>query len=129
MGEISSINNKLGKADIILDDVLIRLFIKYHNGICSEIRVWKLPLKRSFWSMFNTKNLVWAIYGDTTKFIHGWFANEGDFLKVLTDKIVKCNNFTELKELLLDLENLVNNGVPSGKLYEQMLNDGGIESD
>ena len=33
MGKISSINNKFGKADIILDDGLIRLFVKYHKMV------------------------------------------------------------------------------------------------
>ena len=60
MGKILSINHVFGKADILLDDGLIRLFVKFRNGICSEIRVWKLPMKRSFWGMFRLNNLIWA---------------------------------------------------------------------
>ena len=113
MGKISSINHKFGKADIALDDRLIRLFIKYRNGICSEIRIWKLPLKRSFWSMFNLKNLIWAIYNDDAKYIHGWFAKEGDFLEVLAREIEKCNNYDEFKKLLIKMENITKGIFPS----------------
>lgn len=112
MGKILLINHKFGKADIALDDELIRLFTKYRNGICSEIRIWKLPLKRSFWSMLNFKNLIWAIYNDDAKYIHGWFAKEGDFLEVLARKIEKCNNYEELKKLLIQIENITKGILP-----------------
>ena len=113
MGKIFSINHKFGKADIILDDGLIRLFVKYHKGICSEIRIWKLPSKRSFWSMFNLKNLIWAIYNDEAKYIHGWFAKEGNFLEVLAEKVEKCNNYEEVRKLLIEIENIMKGILPS----------------
>lgn len=117
MGKISSINHKFGKADIVLDDGLVRIFVKYNNGICSEIRVWKLPLKRSIFSMFNVKNLIWAVYNNDAKYIHGWFAKEGDFLEVLSRKIEKCNNYGNLKDLLIKIENIVKGILPlSGEL-------------
>jgi len=112
MGKISSTNPKFGKADIVLDDGLIKIFVKRHNGICSEIKIWRLPLKRSFWSMFNLKNLIWAVYNDDAKFIHGWFAREGDFLVVLAKEIEKCNNYEELKKLLIKIENIAKGIIP-----------------
>ena len=58
--------------------------------------------------MFNVKNLIWAIYNDDAKYIHGWFSRDGDILEVLTRKIEKCNNYNDLKELLIKLENIIN---------------------
>jgi hypothetical protein len=116
MGKLLSINHKFGKADIALDDGLIRLFVKFQDGICSEIRVWKLPLKGSFWSMFRPKNLIWAIYRNNAKYIHGWFAKEGNFLEVLTAKIERCNNYDELKNVLIEIENITKGIMPSCEL-------------
>jgi len=53
--------------------------------------------------MFNFKNLVWAIYNDDAKCIHGWFAKEGNLLEALVREIEKCNNYDELKELLIKI--------------------------
>ena len=63
--------------------------------------------------MFNLKNLIWAIYNDDAKYIHGWFAREGDFLEVLASKIGKCNNYEELKRLLIKIENIAKGVLPS----------------
>jgi hypothetical protein len=113
MGKVLSINHKFGKADIALDDGLIRLFVKFQDGICSEIRVWKLPLKGGFWGMFRLKNLIWAIYRNDAKYIHGWFAREGNFLEVLSTKIERCNNYDELKNALIEMENIIKGTMPS----------------
>jgi hypothetical protein len=116
MGKLLSINHKFGKADIALDDVLIRLFVKFQDGICSEIRVWKLPLKGSFWSMFRLKNLIWAIYRNDAKYIHGWFTREGNLLEVLAATIERCNNYEELKNVLNEIENIIKGTMPSCEL-------------
>lgn len=62
--------------------------------------------------MFNLKNLVWAFYGDDAKYIHGWFAKEGNFLEVFAKKIEQCNNYEELKELLIKIENILKGDLP-----------------
>jgi len=96
MGRIISINEK--RAMIEFSDFCIRLFVKYQGPYCVEIRVWKLPPGGSFLSMFNIKNLVWAIYDDAAKMIHGWFTpppvrqpnDKRHWLQVFADKIARC---------------------------------------
>jgi len=110
MGKIESIRH--GQAKIILDDYYIRLFVKYKGRDCSEIRIWKLPKSHTFLSMFNTKNIFWAVYKDDAKSLHGWFYKEGDLLSTLTHKIENCNNEKDLKRLCLNLENILKRGMP-----------------
>ena len=113
MGKITSINEK--RATIEFSDFCIRLFVKYRGSYCSEIRVWKLPPGGGFLSMFNTKNLVWAMYGDATKAIHGWFTpppvtqpnDKRHWLQVFADKIADCKNYDEIKEFLTDVEGML----------------------
>lgn len=114
MGKITSINGK--KATIEFSDFCIRVFYKYQGAYCSEIRVWKLPPGGSFLSMFNTKNLVWAIYDDAAKMTHGWFTpppitqsnDKRHWFQVFADKIADCKNYDEIKEFLSDVEGMLN---------------------
>lgn len=110
MGKIESI--KGSQAKIILDDCYIRLFVKYKDRYCSEIRIWKLPKSHTFLSMFNTKNIFWAIYNNEAKALHGWFSKDGDFLSTLAHKLEKCANEKDLKRLCLNLENIITKGMP-----------------
>jgi hypothetical protein len=113
MGKITSINEK--RATIEFSDFCVRVFAKYRGSYCSEIRVWKLPPGGGFLSMFNTKNLVWAMYGDTTKAIHGWFTpppvtqpnDKRHWLQVFSDGIAGCKNYDEVKEFLADIEGML----------------------
>lgn len=113
MGKITSINEK--RATIEFSDFCIRVFSKYRGAYCSEIRVWKLPPGGSFISMFNTKNLVWAIYDDVAKMTHGWFTpppvtqpnDKRYWLQVFADKIADCKNYDEIKVLLTDIEGML----------------------
>jgi len=65
--------------------------------------------------MFNTKNLVWAIYDDAAKMIHGWFTpppvtqpdDKRHWLQVFADKIADCKNYDEIKEFLTDIEGML----------------------
>jgi len=113
MGEITSINKK--RVTIEFSDFCIRLFVEYRGSYCSGIRVWKLPPGGNFLSMFNTKNLVWAIYNDAAKIIHGFFTpppvtqsnGKRHWLKVLADKIADCKNYDEVKGFLVDVEGIL----------------------
>jgi hypothetical protein len=63
--------------------------------------------------MLNFKNLVWAIYKEDAMFLQGWlFSKECNLLQVLTDKLVKCKNFEELRELLFDFERMIKGEIP-----------------
>jgi hypothetical protein len=66
--------------------------------------------------MFHLKNLIWAIYGNDAKYIHGWFAKEGNFWEVLTAKTERCNNYDELKNVLIEVENIIKGIMPSYEL-------------
>lgn len=110
MGKIESIRGS--QARIILDDYYIRLFVKYKGRYCSEVRIWKLPKSHTFLSMFNAKNIFWAVYNDEAKTLHGWFYKEGNLLSALAHKIEKCDNEKDLKRLCLNLENITNKGMP-----------------
>jgi len=110
MGKIESI--RFGQARIIFDDFCVRLFVKYKGNYCSDIRIWKLPKSNNLFSMFNTKNLFWAVCDDVAKALHGWFYKEGDLLNTLAHKIEKCSNEDDLKRLCLNLENIVAKGMP-----------------
>lgn len=110
MGKIESIRR--GQAKIILDDCYIRLFVKYKGVYCSEIRIWKLPKSHIFLSMFNPKNIFWAIYNDEAKVLHGWFNKEGDLSNTLAHKIEQCANEKGLKKMCINLENIITKGVP-----------------
>jgi hypothetical protein len=113
MGKITSINEK--RATIEFSDFCIRVFSKYRGAYCSAIRVWKLPPGGSFLNMFNTKNLVWAIYDDAAKMTHGWFTpppvtqpnDKRHWLQVFANKISDCNNYDEIKEFLTDVEGML----------------------
>lgn len=113
MATIKSINEK--RATIEFSDFCIRLFVKYQGPYCSEIRVWKLPPSGSFLSMFNIKNLVWAVYDDKARMVHGWFTplpvispnDKRYWLKVFADSIADCKNFDEIKEFLIDVEGML----------------------
>jgi len=94
-------------------DFDIRIFVKYKNGLANEIRIWKLPSNSSFLRMLNAKNLIWAIYNQDAKYLHGWFSKEGNFSETLTRKVANCLNFEELKKLLLDFEKIIQGGVPN----------------
>ncbi|MSU55305.1 MAG: hypothetical protein EXS46_02075 [Candidatus Taylorbacteria bacterium] len=98
---------------ISFSDFDIRLFVKYQNGLANKIRVWKLHKDSSFLQMFNTKNLIWAIYNQDAKYLHGWFFKEGDFSQVLTKKIANCSSFEELQQQLIELENIIRGELPN----------------
>ncbi len=66
--------------------------------------------------MFRLKNLIWAIYENKAQTIHGWYAKEGNLLEVLTAKIGKCNNIDELKNVLIEIENIINGILPPCEL-------------
>jgi len=110
MGKIESIRHS--QARIILDDYYVRLFVKYNGSYCSEIRIWKLPKFHKLLSMFNPKNIFWAIYNDEAKFLHGWFYKDGNLLNTLAYKIERCDNEKDLKRLCLNLENIITKGIP-----------------
>ncbi len=110
MGKIESI--RFGQARIIFDDFCVRLFVKYKGSYCSEIRIWKLPKSNNLFSMFNSKNLFWAVCDDAAKFLQGWFYEEGDLLYTLARKIEKCSNEDELKRLCFNFENIIAKGMP-----------------
>lgn len=92
---------------INFDGFDIRIFVKYKSGLANEIRVWKLPPNSNFFHMLNKKNLIWAIYDQNAKYLHGWFSRDGNFSETLTQKIANCSNFEELKKLLLDFEKII----------------------
>lgn len=110
MGIIESI--KSNQARITLDDFSVRLFVKYKGNHCSDIRIWKLSKSNILFGMFNSKNLFWAVCDEAAISIHGWFCKEGDLLNVIAHKIEKCSNESELKRLCLNLENIVEKGIP-----------------
>ncbi|MDH4241619.1 MAG: hypothetical protein OEW48_18835 [Phycisphaerae bacterium] len=68
--------------------------------------------------MINTKNIIWAIYNDNAKYLHGWFYKEPNLLKAITDKVVQCKNFEELKKLLIDFERIISGETPSSDYIE-----------
>jgi hypothetical protein len=104
MGKIQSI--KLDQARIVLDDCSIRLIVKYKGVYCSEIKIWKLPKSGNLLSFLNNKNLYWAVYGETAKFLQGWYYQD-DLMKLLSQKVERCANEADLKRLCLDLENIL----------------------
>ena len=63
--------------------------------------------------MLKTNNLIWAIYNENAKYLHGWFSKEPNLLKAITDKVVQCKNFGELKKLLIDFERIISVETPS----------------
>lgn len=95
----------------------IRIFTKYKGVYCSEIRIWKLPPKSTFLSMFNTKNLIWAIYNQDAMTLHGWFNKEHIVLKAIVDKIIQCKDFKEIKKLLIDFEKIINGQIPTSEKF------------
>lgn len=103
---------KIQSKKILLNDFCVRLFIKYKDKYCSDIRIWKLPKNNNLFSMFNNKNLFWAVSGDESKTLQGWFSKDGDLLSVLSKKIEKCENEEDLKKLCLNFENIIRNGIP-----------------
>jgi hypothetical protein len=62
--------------------------------------------------MLKFKNLIWALYGRDSTFLHGWFNKEPNLLKAITEKVVLCKDFEELKELLIDFERIVSGETP-----------------
>jgi hypothetical protein len=69
--------------------------------------------------MLNLKNLIWAIYDKKATFLHGWLSKEPNLLKAITEKVVQCKNFEELKKLLIDFERIVSGETPSGDYIEK----------
>ncbi|MBY0309923.1 hypothetical protein K2Q16_02120 [Patescibacteria group bacterium] len=65
--------------------------------------------------MFNSNNLVWAVYGDDAKVVQGWFTpppvsrsdDKRHWLNVLADEIEECENFDAIKEVLTDAEKII----------------------
>jgi len=106
------------QAIINFPDFDIRIFVKYRGAYCSAIRVWKLPPQSSSLRMLNFKNLIWAIYDENAKYLHGWFCKEGNLLEALASKVVQCKDFEELKGLLTDFERIMRGKFPSGKLLD-----------
>lgn len=113
MNTIKRLSSK--QAIINFPDFDIRIFVKYRGAYCSAIRIWKLPPQSNFMSMFNTRNLIWAIYNRDATALHGWFNKEPNLLKALADKIVQCKNFDELKELLINFERILSGEIPLKK--------------
>lgn len=115
VGEITSLNSK--RATIVFPDFSVRVFTRYQGQYCSEIRVWKLPPHSGFWSMFNTQNLVWAMYGDAAKAIHGFFTpppvthaqDKRSWLQVLCDGVSQCQNYEEVAQFLSNIEGMLHN--------------------
>lgn len=117
MRNIISINKN--RATIEFPEFCIRIFTKYRGNYCSEIRIWKLPPGGNFWHMFNTKNLVWAMYDNDAAGIHGYFTpppitkpnDKRHWLEVLTNRIANCKNFDEIKSLLINIEGMLSGDV------------------
>ena len=107
------------QAIVLFPDFDIRIFVKYRGVYCSAIRIWKLPSHSNFLSMLKIKNLIWAIYGRDATFLHGWFNKEPNLLKAITEKVVQCNDFEELKKLLIDFERIVSGEIPSSNYIEK----------
>ena len=105
------------QAIINFSDFDVRIFTKYKGAYCSAIRIWKLPPKSTFLSMFNTKTLIWAVYGKDATYLHGWFNKESNLLKAIADKVVQCKNSEELKELLIDFEKIIGGGIPTSEKF------------
>lgn len=105
------------QAIINFPDFDVRIFTKYKGVYCLEIRIWKLPPKSTFLRMFNTKNLIWAVYGKGATVLHGWFNKESDLLKAIANKVVQCKNFEELKELLIDFEEIMSGRIPTSDKF------------
>ncbi len=110
MGKIESI--RYDQARITLDDSCVRLFVKYKGKYCSDIRIWKLPKSNNLFSMFNSKNLFWAVCNDAAITLHGWFDKKGNLLTILANKIERCSNEEDLKRFCLNLENIITEGMP-----------------
>ncbi|HOW60550.1 MAG TPA: hypothetical protein P5548_01490 [Candidatus Moranbacteria bacterium] len=110
MGVIESIG--ANRARIIFDDFCVRLFLKYKGNYCSDVRIWKLSKSNILFGMFNSKNLYWAVCDEAANSLHGWFYKEGDLLKSLAHRIEQCSNENELKRLCLNLENIIEKGIP-----------------
>lgn len=115
MSKIESL--KATRARIKLSDCLIRVFVDYKNNYCVGIRVWKLPIKNNFWAMFNTKNLIWAIYGDDAMVVHGWFLSQPltkesdkreNWFHVFIEDMAQNENFDDIKKFLINVEGVVN---------------------
>ncbi|MBL7189314.1 MAG: hypothetical protein ISS70_23545 [Phycisphaerae bacterium] len=113
------------QAIINFPDFDIRIFVKYSGAgaYCSAIRIYKLPPQSSFLSMLRRKSLIWAIYGEDAIRLHGWFSKESNLLEALASKAVRCKDFGELKELLIDLERIMRGECPTGILMEWELSD------
>ena len=107
----------------------IRIFVKYSGAgaYCSAIRIYKLPPRSSVLSMFKDlvkrKSLIWAIYGEDAMRLHGWFSKESDLLETLASIVVRCKDFEELKELLIDLERIMHGEYPTGILVDWEFSD------
>lgn len=107
MGNITSINQK--RATVEFPDFCIRVFAKYRGPYCTELRVWKLPPGGSFWHMFNTKNLAWAVYDDQAKTVHGWFSREPKgWLQAFVNGIAHCQDYDDVKGFLINIEGVIN---------------------
>ncbi|OHB66440.1 MAG: hypothetical protein A2Y77_03820 [Planctomycetes bacterium RBG_13_62_9] len=105
------------QAIINFPDFDIRIFVKYRGRYCSAIRIWKLPPRSTFLSMMRSDRLIWAVYGDDAKRLHGWFHSDGDLMKTLASKIGQCKDYEELKGVLIDCERIMRGGYPSGPLF------------
>ncbi len=121
MSRIKRFSSK--QAIINFTDFDIRIFVGYRGIYCSSIRIYRLPPQSSFLHMLKHKNLIWAIYNEAAICIQGWFSKDPTLMEGLTGKIVRCKDFEELKELLIDLEKMVSGEGPSGKLLEFEIED------
>ena len=110
MGEIKSIQGN--QARIIFKDFCIRLFVKYKGNYCSDIRIWKLPKSSVLLGMFNSNNLFWSVCDEDAISIHGWFYKEGILIDVLANRIARCSDENELKRFCLNLESIIEKGIP-----------------
>ena len=104
------------QAIINFPDFDVRIFVKHRGPYCSAIRIWKLPPRSTFLSMMKSGRLIWAVYDDNAKAVHGWFYKEPNLMEALAKSVTRCRDFTELKELLIGLEGLMQGKPPSARL-------------
>ena len=105
MSDIISL--KKNSAEINFQDFCLRIFAKSKGNYFDELRIWKLPKKHKVLSMFNQKNLIWAIYGDDVKKLQGWFFRDNPmFLGAIAAKIETCNSYEELQTVLVNFEKI-----------------------
>jgi hypothetical protein len=108
-----TISLKSGHAEINFSDFCLRIFTKRKGLYYNEIRIWKLPIKHRLLAMLNIKNLIWAIYNDDVKILQGWLHQDNqDFLKAITSRLEKCNDYEDLKKTLINFEEVIKGGIP-----------------